>query len=645
MPSENGRILKEINKKKFTIGNSLDLMSDFGVVKKWMLLILFGTLLLNSCSNGGEKDGQSTTSGTVPDSAIFLLKKLQPFDSSLLKIKSFENFTHADTTLRNSFTNSSEFMGDSARRKLAGLYERQFEIEGNVKGYSALWKGEQAVQEAKFLQAKEHFTQAIQLFKENKDSSSLGHSYNWLGAVHSYLGENVQATRQHYKALNLYEAMKDSTGVISSLREIAGTFSNQGLFKQAEKTLFYCLGYYERIKDPISQASVHSAIGDVYHQMGKPALSEVHFSNALELFTKANYPAGVAQGYNNIAIYKMTSGAFEEAKKWLLKAKAYGDSIGDDVQIPVLYHNIGVCEDETGNDLRAIELFNACLAENKKRGHTGDMNARCMKRLSKIYEEIGDYKQALHYQINYDALRDSLNNENNLKAMEELNIQYQTAKKEAAIQQAQQESKNSQFWVWVLSASIMILIVAIIASISFLIYRNTRAKELARIEDGLRQSEISRIKQELDFNKQQLSDYIETLKEKSIQIISLEDQIKNTLGEEKALKFLSEGLQTTEELIDNIYGFKILTDEDWLRFKRYFDNVYPGMIQRLRELQPDITAAEQRLFMLIRLNSESKEIADMLGISPESVRKTKYRLKKKLSLSEDISLDDYIRKF
>lgn len=637
--------MAEVIVKKFTIDTRLKLLYQFVGVKKWIAYILLTPFMFFSCSESGKENNATSSKESVPDSTSFLLKGLQVYDSSLLTIKSFDNFTHADTTLRNSFTNSSEFMNDSVRKYLTHLYERQFEIEGNRKGYSSLWKGEQAVQEAKFLLAKENFNDAVQLFSENKDSSSLGHTLNWLGAVHSYLGENVEATRQHYKALNLYESMKDSTGVISSLREIAGTFGNQGLFKQAEKTLFYCLGYYERIKDPISQASVHSAIGDVYHQMGKPALSENHFSIALDLFTKAKYPAGVAQGYNNIAIYKMTAGAFQDAKNWLLKAKAYSDSIGDNVQTPILYHNLGVCEDETGSDLAAIELFNACLAENKKRGHNGDMNARCLKRLSKIYSEIGDFKKALQYQISYDALRDSLNNENNLKSMEELNIQYQTAKKEAAIQQAQQESKNSQFWVWVLSASIVILVVAIIAALSLLIYRNKRTKEIAIIENGLRQSEISRIKQELDFNKQQLSDYIDTLKEKSIQIISLEDQIKNTLGEEKGLKFLAEGLQSTEELIDNIYSFKILTDEDWLRFKRYFDNVYPGMIQRLRELQPDITAAEQRLFMLIRLNSESKEIADMLGISPESVRKTKYRLKKKLSLNEDISLDDYIRKF
>lgn len=631
--------------KKFTTKETLKILFEFTVVKRWTIFILLAWLALGSSSCTSDSNGKQANRGSVPDSAYVMLKNLQNFDSSLLSIKKFENFEHADTSIRNSITNNSEFMLDSQRYLLTGLYERQFEINNNVKGYSSLWKGEQAVQEAKFHIAKEHFIEAIKLFEQFKDSTSLGHTLNWLGAVHSYLGDNSEATRNHYRALNVYESMKDSIGVISTLREIAGTFNNQGLFEEAEKTFFYCLHYYERAKDPISEASVHSAIGDLYHRMGKPALSEKHFSIALNLFTKEKYPAGVAQGYNNIAIYKMTSGSFQEAKQWLLKAKAYSDSIGDDVQTPILLYNLGVCEDETGNNSAAIELINKCLAENKKRGHVGDMTTRSHKRLSKIYAENGDLNKALDHQLAYDKLRDSLNLENNRKSIEELNIQYQTAKKEAAIKQALQENESSRFWVWVLTGTLIALLIAIASAVSFLIYRNKRAKDIASMEDGLRNSEMSLIKQELNFNKQQLSDYTETLKEKSIQIISLEDQIKATLGEESGMKFIHEGLQANEDLIDNIYGFKILTDEDWIRFKRYFDNVYPGMIQRLRDLQPDITAAEQRLFMLIRLNSESKEIADMLGISPESVRKTKYRLKKKLSLNEDVSLDEYVRKF
>lgn len=620
-------------------------MFEFKVVKRWPVFIILAWFAISSSSCSSDSNSKQAVVVAVPDSAYAMLKKLQNIDSSLLSIKKFDNFEHADTLIRNSITNNSEFMQDSQRYFFTGLYERQFEVKNNVKGYSSLWKGEQAVQEAQFIKAKEQFNNAVKLFEQFNDSSSLGHALNWLGAVHSYMGDNAEATRNHYRALNVYESMKDSTGVISTMREIAGTFNNQGLFEEAEKTFFYCLHYYERLKDPISEASVHSAIGDLYHHMGKPALSEKHFIIALELFTREKYPAGVAQSYNNMAIYKMTAGTFQDAKQWLFKAKAYADSISDNVQKPILLYNIGVCEDETGNNAAAIELINNCLIENKKRGHVGEMTTRSHKRLSKIHAENGDLKKALEHQLAYDKLRDSLNLEDNRKSIEELNIQYQIAKKESAIKQAQQENESSRFWVWVLAASLIALVIAIGAAISFFVYKSKQAKEIARMEDGLRNSELSLIKQELNFNKQQLSDYTETLKEKSIQIISLENQIKATLGEESGIKLIHQGLQSSEDLIDSIYGFKILTDEDWIRFKRYFDNVYPGMIQRLRELQPDITAAEQRLFMLIRLNSESKEIADMLGISPESVRKTKYRLKKKLSRLEDVSLDEFIRKF
>ena len=620
-------------------------MFELTIVKRWPVFIILASFLLNSSSCSSDSNSKQAVVGAVPDSAYVMLKKLQNYDSSLLSIKTFENFEHADTLIRNSITNSSEFIPDSLRYFFTGAYEQQFELNNNVKGYSSLWKGEQAVQEAQFLIAKEQFNKAVKLFEQFNDSSSLGHALNWLGAAHSYIGDNAEATKYHYRALNVYESMKDSTGVVSTMREIAGTFNNQGLFEEAERAFFYCLHYYERAKDPISEASVHSAIGDLYHQMGKSALSEKHFIIALELFTREKYPAGVAQSYNNMAIYKMTAGAFQDAKQWLFKAKVFSDSIGDNVQTPVLLYNLGVCEDETGNNAAAIELINNCLIENKKRGHVGEMTTRSHKRLSRIHEENGDFKKALDHQLAYDKLRDSLNLEDNRKSIEELNIQYQTAKKESAIKQAQQENESSRFWVWVLAGSLIALVIAIGAAISFFVYKNKQAKEIALMEDDLRNSELSLIKQELHFNKQQLSDYTETLKEKSIQIISLEDQIKATLGEESGMKFIHEGLQANEDLIDNIYGFKILTDEDWTRFKRYFDNVYPRMIQRLRDLQPDITAAEQRLFMLIRLNSESKEIADMLGISPESVRKTKYRLKKKLSLNEDTSLDEYVRKF
>jgi DNA-binding CsgD family transcriptional regulator len=82
-----------------------------------------------------------------------------------------------------------------------------------------------------------------------------------------------------------------------------------------------------------------------------------------------------------------------------------------------------------------------------------------------------------------------------------------------------------------------------------------------------------------------------------------------------------------------------------VKFKSLFEKVYPGYYARLIKSYPLLTAGEQRLFLLLKLGYESKQIAGMLAISTESIRKSKYRLKKKLNLNESDDLEQMIKNF
>jgi CHASE3 domain sensor protein len=118
---------------------------------------------------------------------------------------------------------------------------------------------------------------------------------------------------------------------------------------------------------------------------------------------------------------------------------------------------------------------------------------------------------------------------------------------------------------------------------------------------------------------EQLSNEIETLKKKSVLD---QDQVQN----------FSKVLHST-----------ILTDDDWEEFKKAFENVYPNFFAALRFRFIDITAAELRLAALIKMNLSLKEAANTLGISADSVKKSRYRLKKKIALAEEDSLEEFIR--
>jgi DNA-binding CsgD family transcriptional regulator len=56
----------------------------------------------------------------------------------------------------------------------------------------------------------------------------------------------------------------------------------------------------------------------------------------------------------------------------------------------------------------------------------------------------------------------------------------------------------------------------------------------------------------------------------------------------------------------------------------------------------DITVAEQRMAALTRLQLTTRQMASMLGISVDSVHKTRQRLRKRFTLGNDANIEEYI---
>ena len=82
-------------------------------------------------------------------------------------------------------------------------------------------------------------------------------------------------------------------------------------------------------------------------------------------------------------------------------------------------------------------------------------------------------------------------------------------------------------------------------------------------------------------------------------------------------------------------------DKNWEDFKRYFEEVHTGFNEKLKEKHPDLSANDLKICALTRLNLNIKESATILGITPESVKTARYRLRKKLNLEQNEELLGY----
>ena len=135
----------------------------------------------------------------------------------------------------------------------------------------------------------------------------------------------------------------------------------------------------------------------------------------------------------------------------------------------------------------------------------------------------------------------------------------------------------------------------------------------------------------------QLDDFTRSLKEKNNLIEQFSDEL------EKIQVNANQAMSSDQyEVLDQLRQSAILTDEHWEIFRSRFEKVHGGYLQRLRSKLPDLNPAEIRFMALAKLQLTNKEMSGILGVSPDSVRMMRHRLRRKLNLVEEGSLDELI---
>ena len=75
-----------------------------------------------------------------------------------------------------------------------------------------------------------------------------------------------------------------------------------------------------------------------------------------------------------------------------------------------------------------------------------------------------------------------------------------------------------------------------------------------------------------------------------------------------------------------------------------FESANPDFIRKLKEMHPELSSSDIRFLSYIRMNMSTKDIASLININPESCKRRKIRISKKLGIESSAELYDYIIK-
>jgi len=149
-------------------------------------------------------------------------------------------------------------------------------------------------------------------------------------------------------------------------------------------------------------------------------------------------------------------------------------------------------------------------------------------------------------------------------------------------------------------------------------------KELESKNESL--EKINRELTSFNLNLSQKNSLLEEIKEK---IVALKEENPEHLPQK---------LQQLYKLADR--NTKI--DNDWEEFRKHFERVHQDFLSNLKRRFPRLSANDLRLCAYLRMNIATKEIAKIMGISPASANKARYRLRKKLGLKKEDDLISFI---
>jgi DNA-binding CsgD family transcriptional regulator len=249
-----------------------------------------------------------------------------------------------------------------------------------------------------------------------------------------------------------------------------------------------------------------------------------------------------------------------------------------------------------------------------------------------------NYKEAFLYLDSFVVFNDSIVNQNDANMLVNFEIQIMAEKYLYDLELLEKEKvlieKDKRFQRTIRNVIIAIFLLVL----AYVFQAFYKVKEKRKKERILLTQEKVKAEQELLEAKNELKTFVTGMRQKN----SLIDQFKNEidiLKQNTPLVVIKE----REETLQKLNSSTILTEEDWKKFKKMFDDVYKGFFNRLNIKFPQLTVSEVRLLALIKLEHTNNEIASMLGISAESVRKASFRLRKKLNIQSNADLFEFVK--
>ncbi|MGB0890707.1 MAG: tetratricopeptide repeat-containing sensor histidine kinase [Flavobacteriaceae bacterium] len=344
------------------------------------------------------------------------------------------------------------------------------------------------------------------LSKKIKSQKLISDSYNSIGSVFEAKSDLDSAYFFQKKSLEIKLKINDSIGIANSHNNLGIIQDEKGNYLKSLQHYFTALKIYESQKTSFKKIPmVLVNIGIVYKKQKKYTKVLEYYQKALKIYKDNNYKIGEVITTGNIGSVLMTLKKYSSSIEYSKEARKIYADLGYQRFVPYMDVNMAIANDSLKNHSKARELFLKSIKQFKKDENNYELSHALiglsnnyliakeyslaestlkkslkiiqskgfkefeltgLKLLSKIENNLGNYKSAYQALNSYSKLKEELFEKEKTKSIFELETKYETEKKEKEIALQKEEIlenqlkiKNRNFLATILGAAFLILII------------------------------------------------------------------------------------------------------------------------------------------------------------------------------------------
>jgi len=359
-------------------------------------------------------------------------------------------------------------------------------------------------------QALEYYTVSLETAVRLNDSLGISKSYNNFGVVYFAISAYEEAVQYYTLSYEIKEQFGDSVGMAKTKNNIGSVLYEQGNYAEALENYLVSLDIKQKIGNREAQAQTIINIAAVYEQLNDYETTLAKYNEALEIYKKSDDQNGIASAYSRIGSFYTKTKSYDKAadffeKAILISKKTHNKKrlLQSMVNLADIYFEKrqfqGALEQyllvlnlaKEARSFKKVITINTEIAKvyNKKNeplkaikylraAESVSPNTLNIEQKRQIYQtylisylQLGQEESATKYLNLYQNAHDSLFSEQNAKLLSNMQVKYETKKKEkenelltkdAKIYEQEKKVQKSRMFFLYGGIAVMVIVILII---------------------------------------------------------------------------------------------------------------------------------------------------------------------------------------